>query len=95
MRHRRHSDGKQIREELARDVIDAPALNLTVPAATNREVLRAARDENTAMKVALLAILGLMLGALGGAGGALLFGVIAFRDAEIAGHREPACGADR
>jgi hypothetical protein len=47
------------------------------------------------MKIALLAILGLMLGALGGAGGALLFGVIAFRDAEIAGHREPACGADR
>ena len=47
------------------------------------------------MKIALLAILGLMLGALGGAGGALLFGVIAFRDAEIPVHREPACGADR
>jgi hypothetical protein len=88
------------------------------------------------MKIALLAILGLMLGALGGAalgigaglawveifntttfegysgmlvfftfmplgaalgglGGALLFGVIAFRDAEIAVHRELACEADR
>ena len=88
------------------------------------------------MKIALLAILGLMLGALGGAalgigaglawvelfnttsfegysgmlvfftfmplgaalgglGGALLFGVIAFRDSEIAVHREPAREADR
>ena len=136
MRHRRHADGKQTREELARDVIDAPALNLTAPAATNREVLRAARDENTAMKIALLAILGLMLGALGGAalgvgaglawveifnttgfegysgmlvfftfmplgaaigglGGALLFGVIAVRDAEIAVHRAPGRRPDR
>jgi hypothetical protein len=109
-------------------------LNLAAAAATNREV--ASTDENTAMKIALLAILGLMLGALGGAalgggvglawveifnttsfegysgmlvfitfmplgatigslGGALLFGVIAFRDAEIAVQREPACGADR
>ena len=83
------------------------------------------------MKIALLVLLGLVLGALGGAalgigaglawveifkttsfegysgmlvfftfmplgavigglGGALLFGVIAFRDAEIAVHREPA-----
>ena len=33
--------------------------------------------------------------ALGGLGGALLFGVIAFRDAEIAVHREPAREADR
>jgi hypothetical protein len=33
--------------------------------------------------------------ALGGLGGALLFGVIAFRDAEIAVRREPACEADR
>ncbi len=39
------------------------------------------------MKIALLALLGLMLGALGGA---LLFGVIAARDAEIAVRREPA-----
>jgi hypothetical protein len=92
--------------------------------------------ENTAMKIALLAMLGLMLGALGGAalgvgaglawveifnttsfegysgmlvfftfmplgaaigglGGALLFGVIAFRDAEFAVHSEPAHGTDR
>ena len=88
------------------------------------------------MKIALLAILGLMLGALGGAalgvgaglawveifnttgfegysgmlvfftfmplgaaaggvGGALLFGVIAVRDAEIAIEREPARRRDR
>ena len=33
--------------------------------------------------------------AIGGLGGALLFGVIAFRDAEIAVHREPARRADR
>jgi hypothetical protein len=33
--------------------------------------------------------------AAGGVGGALLFGVIAFRDAEIAVHREPARGTDR
>jgi hypothetical protein len=64
------------------------------------------------MKIALLALLGLLLGALGGAAlgigaglawieifrttgfegfsGALLFGVIAMRDAEIAIEREPA-----
>jgi hypothetical protein len=88
------------------------------------------------MKIALLVLLGLMLGALGGAalgvgaglawveifktssfegysgmlvfftfmplgamigglGGALLFGVIAIRDTEIAVNREPAGGADR
>jgi len=33
--------------------------------------------------------------AIGGLGGAMLFGVIAFRDAEIAVHHEPARGADR
>ena len=88
------------------------------------------------MKIALLVLLGLLLGALGGAalgigaglawvelfktsnfegysgmlvfftfmplgamigglGGALLFGVIAIRDTEIAVHREPAGGSDR
>jgi len=98
--------------------------------------LAASRDENTAMKIALLVILGLMLGALGGAalgvgaglawveifnitgfegysgmlvfftfmplgaaigglGGALLFGVIAIRDGEIAVNREPARRPDR
>jgi hypothetical protein len=88
------------------------------------------------MKIALLVLLGLMLGALGGAalgvgaglawveifktsgfegysgmlvfftfmplgamigglGGALLFGLIAIRDTEIAVHREPASRSDR
>ena len=56
------------------------------------------------MKIALLALLGLALGALGGAAlgigaglawGALLFGVIAIRDAEIADERVPARGHDR
>ena len=76
------------------------------------------------MKIALLALLGLALGALGGAalgigrfegyngmlvfftfmplgaaigglGGALLFGVIAIRDAEIAIEREPGRSGDR
>jgi hypothetical protein len=92
--------------------------------------IAASVDENTAMKIALLALLGLVLGALGGAalgigaglawveifktadfegysgmrvfftfmplgaaigglGGALLFGVMAFRDTEIAIEREP------
>ena len=99
-------------------------------AATKHGILRTG-DENASMKIALLALLGLMLGALGGAalgvgaglawveifktssfegysgmlvfftfmplgagigglGGALLFGVIAARDAEIALSREPA-----
>ena len=44
------------------------------------------------MKIALLVLLGLVLGALGGA---LLFGVIAIRDAEIAIEREPAHRRDR
>jgi len=98
--------------------------------ATKHGVLRT-KGENTSMKIALLALLGLMLGALGGAalgvgaglvwveifettsfegysgmlvfftfmplgamigglGGALLFGIIAARDAEIALSREPA-----
>ena len=39
------------------------------------------------MKIALLALLGLIFGALGGA---FLFGVRAFRDSEIAIEREPA-----
>ena len=93
-------------------------------------------DENTAMKIALLVLLGLVLGALGGAalgvgaglawveifktssfegysgmlvfftcmplgaaiggiGGALLFGVMAYRDIEIAIEREPARRRDR
>jgi hypothetical protein len=39
------------------------------------------------MKIALLALLGLVLGVLGGA---LLFGVMAIRDAEIAIEKEPA-----
>jgi hypothetical protein len=106
------------------------ALNLSAAAATKHGGLRI-RGENTSMKIALLALLGLVLGALGGAalgvgaglawveifktssfegysgmlvfftfmplgaaigalGGALLFGVIAARDAEIAVSREPA-----
>ena len=93
-------------------------------------------DENTAMKIALLALLGLVLGALGGAalgigaglawtgifktsnfegdsgmlvfftfmplgaaigglGGALLFGVMAARDNQIAIEREPMHRSDR
>jgi hypothetical protein len=105
-------------------------LNLARTVTTNSEVLRARAGKKTAMKIALLALLGLMLGALGGAafgigaglawieifntsnfedysrslvfltfmplgarigglGGALLFGVIAVRDSEIAIEREP------
>jgi hypothetical protein len=105
-------------------------LNFARAAATNGEVLRARAGEHTAMKIALLALLGLLLGTLGGAalgigaglawieifntsnfegysgtlvfltfmplgaiigglGGALLLGVIAFQDAEIAVQREP------
>ena len=107
------------------------ALNLPPRATTNDEVSRTSTGENIAMKIALLVLLGLVLGALGGAalgigaglawveifktssfegysgmllfftfmplgagigglGGALLFGVIAMRDAEIAIEREPA-----
>src|ERR1700684_1392207 len=99
--------------------------------ATNDEVSGTSRGENRSVKIALLVLLGLVLGALGGAalgigaglawveifktssfegysgmlvfftfmplgaaigglGGALLFGVIALRDAEIALEREPA-----
>jgi hypothetical protein len=106
-------------------------LNLAVLAATNNEVCQHLDQENASMKIALLVLLGLMLGALGGAalgigaglawteifqttslegysgmlvfftfmplgaaigglGGALLFGVIAFRDAEIAIEKQPA-----
>src|SRR6266851_3244102 len=45
----------------------------------------------TSMKIALLILLGLVLGVLGGGGlgGALLFGVIAIRDAEIAIEKDP------
>ena len=104
--------------------------------ATNDEVSLTSTGENTAMKIALLALLGLVLGVLGGAalgvgaglawveifktssfegysgmlvfftfmplgaaigglGGALLFGVIAMRDAEIALEQEPARRRDR
>src|SRR6202051_5196995 len=44
-----------------------PALNLAVPCGDQTGGLAASRDENTAMKIALLVVLGLMLGALGGA----------------------------
>jgi hypothetical protein len=112
------------------------ALNLSAAAATHHEVSRISAGENTPMKIALLVLLGLVLGALGGAalgiaaglawveifktssfegysamlvfftfmplgaaigglGGALLFGVIAMRDAEIAIEREPARRRDR
>src|SRR5450631_3351340 len=118
------------------DDYSAAALNLSAPAATHHEVLRTSAGENTPMKIALLVLLGLVLGALGGAalgiaaglawveifktsnfegysamlvfftfmplgaaigglGGALLFGVIAMRDAEIAIEREPARRRDR
>ena len=118
------------------DFISSAALNL---AARCRDSLRRLADtagEDTPMKIALLVLLGLVLGALGGAalgiaaglawveifkttsfegysgmlvfftfmplggvigglGGALLFGVIAMRDAEIAIEREPAGRRDR
>jgi hypothetical protein len=105
-------------------------LNLAVLAATHHGLKRTPTGEDTLMKIALLALLGLVLGALGGAalgigaglawveifkttsfegysgmlvfftfmplgaaigglGGATLFGVIALRDAEIAIEREP------
>jgi hypothetical protein len=121
-------------------VIFVPALNLAVPGATKHEALRTSTQENhtrnTPMKIALLVLLGLVLGALGGAalgigaglawvelfkttgfegysgtlvfltfmplgaaigglGGALLFGVIAIRDAEIAIEQQPARRRDR
>src|ERR1700692_2690985 len=49
------------------DFIFPLPLNLAAPAATNCGVLRTRAGENTAMKIALLVLLGLMLGALGGA----------------------------
>jgi hypothetical protein len=52
----------------------------------NRGPKRTSTGENTLVKIALLVLLGLVLGALGGAA---LFGVIAVRDAEIAIEREP------
>jgi hypothetical protein len=105
-------------------------LNLAAIAATYRGLNQTSTGETTHMKIALLALLGLVLGALGGAalgigaglawveifkttdfegysgmlvfftfmplgaaigglGGAALFGVIAVRDAEIAIEREP------
>jgi hypothetical protein len=108
-------------------------LNLSAPAVTH---LKAVSGQEEHMKIALLALLGLALGSLGGAalgigaglawveifkttsfedysgmlvfftfmplgaaiggiGGALMFGVIAIRDAEIAIEREPAGGRDR
>jgi hypothetical protein len=106
-------------------------LNLVFDSRDQPRGLRISTGKNTTMKIALLGLLGLMLGALGGAalgigaglvwveifqtsgfegysgmlvfftfmplgaaigglGGALLFGVIAIRDAEIAIEREPA-----
>jgi len=106
------------------------ALNLAAAAATHHGLKRTWTGETTLMKIALLVLLGLVLGALGGAalgigaglawveifktagfegysgmlvfftfmplgaaigglGGAALFGVIALRDAEIAIEREP------
>jgi len=111
-------------------------LNLDARAATNHEALRNRHQKNPFMKIALLVLLGLVLGALGGAalgigaglawielfktsglegysgtlvfftfmplgaaiggvGGALLFGVIAIRDAEIAIEQQPARRRDR
>jgi hypothetical protein len=105
-------------------------LNLIVPRLTNHRACCGRRNRKTTMKIALLALLGLVLGALGGAalgigaglawveifkttdfegysgmlvfftfmplgaaigglGGAVLFGVIAARDAQIAIEREP------
>jgi hypothetical protein len=105
-------------------------LNLAAAAATHRGLKRTPTGEDTLMKIALLALLGLVLGALGGAalgigaglawieifrttsfegysgmlvfftfmplgaaigglGGAALFGVMAVRDAAIAIEREP------
>ena len=53
---------------------------------------RTSAGEDKSMKIALLVLLGLVMGALGGA---LLFGVIAVRDAEIAIEREPVRRRDR
>jgi hypothetical protein len=116
--------------------ISGAALNLSRPAATHYGALRTSAGENTSMKIALLVLLGLVLGALGGAalgigaglawiecfkttsfdgysgmlvfftfmplgaaigglGGALLFGVIAVRDAEIAIEQRPLHRPDR
>jgi hypothetical protein len=107
-------------------------VNLSAPAVTH---LKAVSGQEEHMKIALLALLGLALGSLGGAalgigaglawveifkttsfedysgmlvfftfmplgaaiggiGGALMFGVIAIRDAEIAIEREPVGGRD-
>ena len=109
------------------------ALNLIASAVTHHKVVSGPEEH---MKIALLALLGLALGALGGAalgigaglawveifkttsfegdsgmlvfftfmplgaviggiGGALLFGIIAIRDAEIAIEREPVRRHDR
>jgi hypothetical protein len=111
-------------------------LNLAALAATYPKVSRGHRPAKTAMKIAFLALLGLLLGGVGGAvlgvgaglawveifqtsslegysgmlvfftfmplgagvgglGGALLFAVMAIRDAEIAIEREPARRRDR
>jgi hypothetical protein len=71
-------------------------LNLAAPAVTHHKGVSGQEEH---MKIALLVLLGLALGALGGAalgiGGALLFGVIAIRDAEIAIEREPVRHRDR
>ena len=111
-------------------------LNLTAPGCDQSREVANLGGEVTPMKIALLVVLGLLLGALGGAalgvgaglawveifntssfegysgmlvfltfmplgaaigglGGALLFGVIAMRDAEIAIERKPAGRRDR
>jgi hypothetical protein len=117
------------------DITFAAALNLAAPRCDQPRGL-ADIDGRPSMKIALLVLLGLVLGALGGAalgvgaglawveifktssfegysgmlvfftfmplgaaigglGGALLFGVIAMRDAEIALEQEPARRRDR
>src|SRR3981081_3168037 len=116
--------------------ISVAASNLAAPCRDQPRGLWTSTGENTAMKIALLVLLGLVLGALGGAafgigaglawveifkttsfegysgmlvfftfmplgaaigalGGALLFGVLAIRGAEIALEREPARRRER
>ena len=63
-------------------------MNLAAPAATNHEVSRTSTGENTSMKIALLVLLGLVLGALGGAAlgvGAGLAWVEIFKTTELRG----------
>jgi len=48
-------------------IIFSAALKLAVPAVTHHGLMRTSTGENTLMKMALLVLLGLVLGALGGA----------------------------